>query len=85
MTRKVIDFAVIFRDSWRAGTAIKCRHTQRGSVAMSTINETVANYIAAWNEADAGRRRESSHMHGVTTAATSMHIETAPGTRQSMR
>jgi hypothetical protein len=25
---------------------------------MSTVNETVANYIAAWNETDAGRRRD---------------------------
>ncbi len=25
---------------------------------MSTINETVAGYIAAWNETDAGRRRD---------------------------
>ena len=25
---------------------------------MSTVNETVINYIAAWNETDAGRRRE---------------------------
>ena len=25
---------------------------------MSTVNETVAGYIAAWNETDAGRRRE---------------------------
>jgi hypothetical protein len=24
---------------------------------MSTVNETVAGYIAAWNETDAGRRR----------------------------
>ena len=25
---------------------------------MSTVNETVAAYIAAWNETDAGRRRD---------------------------
>jgi SnoaL-like protein len=25
---------------------------------MSTVNETVANYIAAWNETDVGRRRD---------------------------
>jgi hypothetical protein len=25
---------------------------------MSNVNQTVANYIAAWNETDAGRRRE---------------------------
>ena len=25
---------------------------------MSTVNETVAGYIAAWNETDPGRRRE---------------------------
>jgi hypothetical protein len=25
---------------------------------MTTINEAVANYIAAWNETDAGRRRD---------------------------
>jgi hypothetical protein len=25
---------------------------------MSTINDTVAGYIAAWNETDAGRRRD---------------------------
>ncbi len=25
---------------------------------MSTVNETVAGYIAAWNETDAGRRRD---------------------------
>ncbi len=25
---------------------------------MSTVNETVARYIAAWNETDAGRRRD---------------------------
>ena len=25
---------------------------------MTSINETVANYIAAWNETDAGRRRD---------------------------
>jgi hypothetical protein len=27
-------------------------------MTMSTINETVAGYIAAWNETDAGRRRD---------------------------
>jgi SnoaL-like domain len=25
---------------------------------MTTVNETVASYIAAWNETDAGRRRD---------------------------
>lgn len=24
---------------------------------MSSVNETIANYVAAWNETDAGRRR----------------------------
>jgi len=29
----------------------------RGVFAMISINEAVSNYIAAWNETDAGRRR----------------------------
>jgi hypothetical protein len=57
MTWKVIDFASLLADFWRAGAASAASRTNR-STHMTTINETVAGYIAAWNETDAGRRRD---------------------------
>jgi hypothetical protein len=57
---------------------------------MSSVNETVANYIAAWNETDAGRRRDiiartwaedgsylDSHRDGTGHAAIDAMIATA--------
>jgi hypothetical protein len=41
------------RERWRHAAARKQRSND-----MSTVNEIVAGYIAAWNETDGGRRRD---------------------------
>jgi hypothetical protein len=56
MTCEVIDFTHGFEVSLAREWHIAA-HEQR-STDMSTVNEVVANYIAAWNETDGGRRRD---------------------------
>jgi hypothetical protein len=55
-TSRVIDFAPLVTID--AARVAGCSATQEQRYTnMSTINETIANYVAAWNETDADRRR----------------------------
>jgi hypothetical protein len=58
MTCEVIDGALVpgLSGARERRTSAVARNQRRTN--MSTVNETVAGYIAAWNETDAGRRRD---------------------------
>jgi SnoaL-like domain len=56
MTWEVIDFKYGFEVSLARARHIAGREQRR--LDMSSVNEIVANYIAAWNETDGSRRRD---------------------------
>jgi hypothetical protein len=58
MTCEVIDRARALGLSGTRGRRIDAAARNQRSTDMSTVNEIVAGYVAAWNETDAGRRRD---------------------------